>query len=78
MQTGYFFKRLTGQDAASCDSLLEIERQVEAVRRQPLLFRAYDSAVIAEHGNVFIVSHAHQDLDQAIDRELAAMSRSSV
>ncbi|MCG5526258.1 hypothetical protein LRB11_15180 [Ectothiorhodospira haloalkaliphila] len=71
--TGYFFERLLGKPARGYDSILEIEQAVVDRYRKPLQMRPYDAAVIAEHGNVFPVAAIEENLDQAIDRELARM-----
>lgn len=77
MEEGAFFKRLTGVDARTCESLLEVERFVRQASgrsaSETLPLRSYAAEVIGEHGNVFPVSDGYQDIDQAIDRELAGM-----
>jgi hypothetical protein len=72
-KTGYFFQRVTGREAASCENLMDVDRVVEAALQRALPVRTYRTDVIGEHGNVFPIVDSAVDLDRQIDAELSRM-----
>lgn len=67
---GDFFEELTGKKASDCESILEVEKEVEKKLKRRLQLKSFSSNIIPRHGSILPLSENNLE---AIDRELDSL-----